>query len=454
MGDRTVDRHPGVLPVQLNVRGRLAILVGGGLVALRKAERLCEAGARVWCVAAELKDPAAWDGLAVVHVNRAYAGPVDLEGAFLVVAATDDRIQNDRIASEARSLGALVLRADAPEASDLAFPATFRQGPLTVSFATDGISPAYAARLKREAAGHYGPEHAERLTRIRSTKLEAAFQALPRAEREAEARRLAEGCTDFPPGSVVLAGAGPGDPGLLTLKAANRLRAADVVLHDALANPDLLPTFAPQARLIDVGKHKGHCVLTQEQTNALLVDLAQQGLRVLRLKGGDPCLFGRAGEEARALVAAGIPFEIVPGISSLSAVPAAAGIPVTDRDFGRSVGAFSLHKRDGRPPQPEEWDRMAAGPETLVLFMGRTLVAEACLQLMARGRDPHLPAALIVNGTLPSQAVVTGTLATLPGLADEAPRGPGLIVVGEVVRLREALSTLSSPLPSEAPCPA
>lgn len=441
MGDQTVDPQPAMLPVQLNLRGRRAVLVGGGLVALRKAERLCEAGAQVVRIAPMLQDPESWKGLAVLHHARPWAGRADLEGAFLVVAATDDSDLNAEIARQAREVGALVLRADAPEDSDLAFPATFRQGPLTITFSTEGISPAYAARLKREAPAHYGPAHAERLEAIREAKQDPEFRALPRKEREAQARRWAEGCLDFRPGMVVLAGAGPGDPGLLTMKAAERLRAADVVLHDALANPDLLPTFAPQARLIDAGKHKGHCALTQDQTNELMIDLARQGLRVLRLKGGDPCLFGRAGEEARALVEAEIPFEIVPGVSSLSAVPTAVGIPVIDRDFGRSVGAFSLHKRNGQPPLDEEWDRMAKGPETLVLFMGRSLVRLACQELIARGRAADLPAALIVNGTLPSQSVVTGTLSTLADRVEAlAEPGPGLIVVGDVVKLMDLLN--------------
>lgn len=453
MGDRTVEHQPSRLPVQLTVRDRLCLIIGGGTVALRKAERLREGGARVRCIAPRLVEPATWEGLGVEHLPRTYGGPMDLKGAFLVVAATDDSGTNARIAEEARGVKALVLRADAPEASDVALPATFRQGPLTVSFATDDISPAYAARLRREASGHYDGRHVARLEAIREAKVRPDFRRLPAAERLDRARALAEGDPDFLPGRVALVGAGPGDPELLTFKAAERLRAADVVLHDALANPVLLERFAPQAEWIDVGKHKGSCVLTQGQINAALVEQARRGRRVVRLKGGDPCLFGRAGEEARALAEAGIPYEIVPGVSSLSAVPTAAGIPVTDRDFGRSVGAFSLHKRDGQPPRAEEWDRMAAGPETLVLFMGRSQVALACRELMARGRAADLPAALIVNGTLPSQQVLTATLSTLAEAAQGLPPGPGLIVLGEVVALRDTLAGRLSHA-QEAPCPA
>jgi uroporphyrin-III C-methyltransferase/precorrin-2 dehydrogenase/sirohydrochlorin ferrochelatase len=424
----TTTIHNPAVPVQLNLQGRLAVLVGGGPVALGKARKLREGGAVLRVIAPTLEVPAAWENLGATHHPRDYAGPEDLVDAFMVIAATPHPEVNARVVRDAQQIKALTLRTDQAEGSDLAFPATLRQGHLTVSFATDGLSPAYAARLKREAALHYGPERGAELER-------------------AAAGRLPE--DPFPAGSVALVGAGPGDPGLLTLKAAQRLAQADVVVHDALANADLLTRYAPAARHIDAGKHKGHCVLTQDQTNALLVELAGQGLRVLRLKGGDPCLFGRAGEEARALVQAGIPFEIVPGVSSLSAVPAAAGMAVTDRDFGRSVGAFSLHKREGLPPSEEEWERMARGPETLVLFMGRSVVREACRELIARGRAPELPAALVVNGTLPSQAVVQGTLADLADRVDaQAPQGPGLIVVGECVRLREILAA-----PLEVPCP-
>jgi uroporphyrin-III C-methyltransferase/precorrin-2 dehydrogenase/sirohydrochlorin ferrochelatase len=452
MGETNLDLKPppAWLPLQLRMGGRLAVLVGAGAVARRKAEKLAQAGARLRIIAPQV-ERAHPDHPGTERVDRPYAGPGDLAGACLVIAATDDGTLNARISADARAMGALVLRADAPEDSDVAFPATLRQGALTVSFATDGVCPAYAARLKDAAKGRYGPEQARRLETIRQAKLVPGFRTLPAGERRARLQAWAAEQPAFAPGWVVMVGAGPGDLGLLTLKAVERLQAAEVVVYDSLANREILERFAPAARHIDAGKHKGGCVLTQDQINALLVELAGQGLRVLRLKGGDPCLFGRAGEEARFLVQAGIPFEIVPGVSSLCAVPAAAGIPVTDRDFGRSLGAFSLHKRNGQPPAPEEWERMARGPETLVLFMGRSRVREACRQLIRHGRSPELPAALIVNGTLPTQRSVTGTLATLPDRVEALDlQGPGLIVVGETVRL----AGLLRPAALEVPCPA
>ena len=244
-------------------------------------------------------------------------------------------------------------------------------------------------------------------------------------------------------GTVALVGAGPGDPELLTLRAVERLSKADVVIHDSLAAPELLQRHAPNARHINAGKHRGKALLSQAEINDLLVTLAKAGRRVVRLKGGDPCVFGRAQEECQALEAAGIDYEIVPGVSSLSAVPAAAGIVVTDRDVGRSLGAFSLHKRDGKLPDEDEWRRMAKGADTLVLFMGRSVTEEACACLIQHGRDRSTPAALIVNGTRPNQRVVVGTLQSLGKSAEAISEvGPGLIVLGEVVRQKREFAEL------------
>ncbi len=234
---------------------------------------------------------------------------------------------------------------------------------------------------------------------------------------------------------IALVGAGPGDPELLTLKAVDRLTRAEVVVHDALAVQGLLERFAPNAEHVNAGKHRGRAMMTQPEINDLLVALGQAGKRVVRLKGGDPCVFGRAQEECQALRDAGIEFEIIPGISSLTAVPAAAGVIVTDRDEGRSLGAFSMHKRDGQLPADDEWARMATGADTLVLFMGRSVLSQACAKLIEFGRAATTPVALVINGTRHDQRVVFGTLSTLPEAASSVTEtGPGLIVLGEVVR--------------------
>jgi uroporphyrin-III C-methyltransferase / precorrin-2 dehydrogenase / sirohydrochlorin ferrochelatase len=233
---------------------------------------------------------------------------------------------------------------------------------------------------------------------------------------------------------VALVGAGPGDPELLTLKAVDRLGRAQVVVHDSLSEPELLlRRFAPNAQAVDASKHCGRAKMTQSAINELLVQLGSAGKRVVRLKGGDPCIFGRAQEERLALEHAGISYEIIPGVSSFSAAPASAGIVITDRLVGRSVGAYSLHKREGHLPDEAEWQRMANGPDTLILFMGRGVLKLACENLIRHGRAPNTPAALIINGTRPNQRAVRATLATLPDAAFSIVQtGPGLIVVGEV----------------------
>ena len=238
------------------------------------------------------------------------------------------------------------------------------------------------------------------------------------------------------PGKVYLIGAGPGDPGLLTVKGADCLRLADVVLFDAIANPLLVTRYAPHAEKIDVGKRKGNYKFNQEDITRLMLELALQGRNVARLKGGDPTIYGRGGEEARALCRAGIPFEIVPGVSCVAAVPAYAGIPITDREFGTSFGVYTIHKKDGAGLNEEQWRRMAQGPDTLILLMGKTMLATVADKLVLHGRPTTTPVALITDGTTSRQKRFIGTLTTIVKEVEttaDGSEGPGLIVVGEVV---------------------
>jgi uroporphyrin-III C-methyltransferase/precorrin-2 dehydrogenase/sirohydrochlorin ferrochelatase len=397
-------------------------------VAARKAEKLREAGARLQVIASRF-DPSRnwWAERAERLWEQPYDGLQSVERPFLVIAATNDATVNAKVTRDARALGALVLNVSEPSDSDIIFPATLRRGSLTVSFATDGRAPALARYLRQDAESRYG-EHlndvisnVERFGKDETIGVEVASVSIRGASKRNNGR-------------VTLVGAGPGDPELLTLKAMARLRAADVVVHDDLVSIDVMDRHALGARRINVGKRKGVALLRQEAINDLLIALAKEGLNVVRLKGGDPCVFGRAEEELHALQCAGIDCEIVPGVSNLSAVPAAAGIVVTNRDNARSLGAFSLHKRDGKKPSYEEWEQMAKGPDTLVLFMGRTILREACARLIEHGRTANTPAALIVNGTLPNQQVVRGTLCTLADASAKLDvEGPGLIVVGEAV---------------------
>lgn len=241
---------------------------------------------------------------------------------------------------------------------------------------------------------------------------------------------------DLPNGIVYLVGAGPGDPGLLTLRGLECLRKADVVVHDRLANAQLL-AHAPQAERIDVGKQPDHHPIPQTRINAILVEQARQGKIVVRLKGGDPFVFGRGGEEAQALVEAGIPFEIVPGVTSAIAVPAYAGIPVTQREMACSVAFITGHCAGSRPLDLN-WGTLAQGIDTLVFLMGVHNLQVIVASLMGAGCPPERPVALIEQGTLPEQKVVTGTLANILEKAAEI-KPPAIIIVGEVVNLHSML---------------
>lgn len=242
------------------------------------------------------------------------------------------------------------------------------------------------------------------------------------------------------PGLVSLVGAGPGDPDLLTLKGRQRLAEADVVIYDYLAPPALLEHCRPEAERIYVGKQAGRHTLTQEQINALLIEHARAGRRVVRLKGGDPYVFGRGGEEAEALQAAGVPWEVVPGVTAGVAVPAYAGIPVTHRALASSVAFVTGHEDPTKPESAIDWSRLATAVDTLVLYMGVGNLAAIAAQLIAHGRAPDTPVAVIRWGTTPEQTTVTATLATVAeAVARAGLKPPALTVIGEVVRLRERL---------------
>jgi len=238
-------------------------------------------------------------------------------------------------------------------------------------------------------------------------------------------------------GIVYLVGGGPGDPGLITMRGMECLGRADVVVHDRLSNDQLL-TYAPQAEQIDVGKSSNHHPIPQPQINALLVQKASEGKIVVRLKGGDPFVFGRGGEEAQALVEAGIPFEIVPGVTSAIAVPAYAGIPVTQRGMAASVAFITGHCA-GSNLLDLNWKALAEGIDTLVFLMGVSSLPIIVASLLEAGRPPDTPVALIEKGTLPEQKVVIGTLTDITGRASEI-QPPSIIVVGEVVNLHAALN--------------
>lgn len=243
-------------------------------------------------------------------------------------------------------------------------------------------------------------------------------------------------------GIVHLVGAGPGDPDLLTLRAARRMAAAEVVVYDYLVSDEILRFVNPHAERIYAGKQQSCHTLSQDEINRLLVALARRGKRVLRLKGGDPFVFGRGGEEAEFLARHGVRFEVVPGVTAASGASAYAGIPLTHRDHARAVVFVTGHLKDGTTDL--DWPMLARPRQTVVIYMGVTRLAEICGELAAHGLDPATPAAVIERATTPRQRVIAGTVATLPALArTEAVKPPALIVIGEVVRVRAALASVA-----------
>jgi uroporphyrin-III C-methyltransferase/precorrin-2 dehydrogenase/sirohydrochlorin ferrochelatase len=452
------------MPLQLKVEDRLCVVVGGGRVAARKCRALLEHGARIRVVAPALTTDDAWSSERVEVALRIYE-PALLKGSFLVIAATDDGQTNARVERDARVAGLLVMRVDSPEDSDFIFPACLRRGAFTLSFGTDGTAPTLATVLRDDALQCCGEEYEKLCSLASVARHEPGWRDLDTNGRRDAIRRLARSTvanypwtqepaeveSDFPApqtpryfalGHVYLVGAGPGDPGLITVKGVECLRAATVVIHDALANPVLLDMYCAGAERLDVSKRKGMCQHMQPEINAMMIECARRGEVVVRLKGGDPMIFGRVGEEARALAGAGIPFEIVPGISSLASVPAYAGIPVTDREFGaHSLGIYSLHLRNGKGLSDEQWRKMANGPDTLVLFMGMTVIAEAVKHLTANGLPGSTPIALITQGTTDNQDQVFATLDTIVSeIAGRKLEGPGLIVIGNVVKAAPAMT--------------
>jgi uroporphyrin-III C-methyltransferase/precorrin-2 dehydrogenase/sirohydrochlorin ferrochelatase len=455
------------LPIFLKLRGTPCLLVGGGEVAGRKLGLLLEAGASVTVIAAAA-DQAIVD-LAERGLIRLHTKPFDADDAAgfrLVIAATDDREANESVAAAANRHGIPVNVVDCPELCDFIFPAIIDRSPVVIAISTGGASPVLARQLRtRIEAGI--PSRFGTLARIAAGLRERVRQAIPdprtrrhfwertlqgpaaelalqgRAE-EAESLLLKEADAtrqDEPErGSVALVGAGPGDPDLLTLRALRLLQEADVVVYDRLVSPEVLGLVRRDARRIYAGKERSRHSIPQESINELLANLAGEGHRVVRLKGGDPFIFGRGGEEIETLMARGIPFQVVPGITAASGCAAYAGIPLTHRDHAHACVFVAGHLKDGTL-QGIDWPQLARPRQTVVVYMGLQGLPQICSELIRHGAPPSRPAALIQQGTTRDQKVVAATLETLPAaVAASNVKAPTLVIVGEVVRLRENLA--------------
>ncbi|EOC1332707.1 uroporphyrinogen-III C-methyltransferase [Cronobacter turicensis] len=453
------------LPIFCQLRHRACLLVGGGDVAERKARLLLEAGAALTVNALAFAPQfEAWAEQGMLRLAQGEFDATLLDECWLVIAATDDDAVNNQVseAAEARRIFCNVV--DAPKQASFIMPSIIDRSPLMVAVSSGGTSPVLA-RLLREKLEALLPQHLGKVAgyaghlrrRVKQTFASVSerrrfwekffvndrlAQSLANDDEQAVTRitetLLGEPLDDR--GEVVLVGAGPGDPGLLTLKGLQQIQQADIVVYDRLVSDEIMNLVRRDADRVFVGKRAGYHCVPQEEINQILLREAQRGKRVVRLKGGDPFIFGRGGEELETLCDAGIPFSVVPGITAASGCSAYAGLPLTHRDYAQSVRLITGHLKNGGE---FDWHNLAAEKQTLVFYMGLNQAAAIQEKLIEHGMDPQMPVALVENGTSVKQRVVTGALTELGALAQRV-ESPSLIIVGRVVALRDKLNWFSS----------
>jgi uroporphyrin-III C-methyltransferase / precorrin-2 dehydrogenase / sirohydrochlorin ferrochelatase len=451
-------------PIFLDLKNRRCLLVGGGDIATRKGRLLSKAGARLRIVApeisAELRELAAQNNGELCE--REYQA-CDLQDCVLAIAATDIEPLNEQISHDAKVINIPVNVVDSPALCTYITPAIIDRSPLVIAVSSGGEAPVLArlirAKLETLIPANYGVlaniaknwrdqvkarfDNGDSRRRFWEKILQgpAAELALNGQEDAAEKIIAAEIVKDdqtLTHGEVYLVGGGPGDPELLTLRALRLMQQADVVLYDRLVSDGVMELVRRDAERIYVGKRRSEHAMEQENINQLLVDLAKQGKRVLRLKGGDPFIFGRGGEEIELLAQNNIPFQVVPGITAASGCSAYAGIPLTHRDYAQSVRFVTGHlKSDNTNLQ---WPELANPTQTLVFYMGLVGLKEICESLIAHGRAATTPVALVEKGTTQDQRVLIADLQTIAQVvADNDVHAPTLFIVGEVVNLHSQL---------------
>lgn len=447
-------------PLFADLQGRRVLVIGGGEVAERKVRLLLEAGAAITIVAPELNDTL--DALVRngrVSLLASRFESAHLAGVLLAVAATDDRAVNAAVAAAGRERNVLVNVVDDAELSSYIVPAIVDRSPLVIAVSTGGAAPVLArlVRAKLEVAIDESFGALAALLERWRTRLKAALPDVQRrrhvyeqavqgpvadrvrsrqveAAEEELAALIAGASTAGTTGQVTLVGAGPGDAGLLTLNALRTLQEADVVLHDRLVSADVLALARRDAERISVGKMAGGHSVGQGRIHELMLEHARAGRRVVRLKGGDPFIFGRGGEELEFLAAHGIAYRVVPGITAALACGAYAGIPLTHREHAQSVRLVTAHTGDALDGL--DWAALAQERQTLALYMGVAGLATIRSQLVAHGRAPSTPVAIVENGSRPEQRVTLTTLGELDAVArDGGIRSPALVIVGEVAAL-------------------
>lgn len=453
------------LPIFYRIKQRACLVVGGGAVAARKVSLLRKAGADVVVVAPRLCDELAQlesEGK-ILHRERDYM-PSDLDDCVLVIAATDQREVNERVSADAKSRLLPVNVVDNTELCSFVMPSIIDRSPVQIAVSTGGASPVLARLIRTRLEGlipaGYGKlgalvegfrnkvksafPNVEQRRQFWETILEGTVAELVFSGHDSEARSMLEQAikeASADPqlvGEVFLVGAGPGDPDLLTFRALRLMQKADVVVYDRLVSPAIMELVRRDAEIVYVGKARDQHTMKQENINQLLVRLAKEGKRVLRLKGGDPFIFGRGGEEIELLAQEKVPFQIVPGITAANGCASYAGIPLTHRDYAQSCVFVTGHLKDGSVDL--NWKALAHPNQTVVFYMGLYGAPTLCKELVAHGLPASTPVALVEQGTTPQQRVFTATLDTLLDvIADQDIKPPTLIIVGDVVTLHDKL---------------
>ncbi|HFD81509.1 MAG TPA: uroporphyrinogen-III C-methyltransferase [Gammaproteobacteria bacterium] len=465
-------------PIFMDLRGRDCLVVGGGKVAARKVGLLESAGAQLTVVAPQLcPELASLAGEGrIAHQARDF-DDADIDGKALIVAATDDAAVNRRVSELAQARGLPVNVVDQPQLCSFIMPSIIDRSPVQVAVSTGGSSPVLA-RLLRARLESYVPAAYGRLAQLvagfrervkerfasgeqrrqfwekvlQGEVAELLFAGRDEAAAEVLEKALEENDFDAQPqGEVYLVGAGPGDPDLLTFRALRLMQAADVIVYDRLVAPPILEMARRDAERIYVGKERDNHALSQENINQLLVRLAKEGKRVVRLKGGDPFIFGRGGEEIATLMENGVNFQVVPGITAASGCASYAGIPLTHRDYAQSVVFVTGHLQDGSVDL--NWKALAHRNQTIVFYMGLHGVGVVAQQLVRHGLPETTPVALVQQGTTQNQRVlITDLKHAEQTVRDEQVKPPTIIIVGEVVELHKTLKWFN-PRPGANPRP-
>ncbi len=462
------------LPLFFDVKQQLCIVVGGGEIATRKVSLLLRAGGTVRVIS-----PALCDSLATMkardeieHLSREYQDS-DLQAAHLVIGATNDKATNRAVAKAARAMKIPVNVIDNPQDGNFIMPSVIDRSPVVAAVSTAGASPVLARliRTKLESLipagyGRLAQLAAKYRSRVKETydnpadrrrfwdcilQGAVAERVFSGHDKEAEIlmeKELEKNSSLSGMGEVYLIGGGPGDPDLLTFRALRLMQQADVVVYDRLVAKPILDMTRRDAKRVYVGKERDNHAMRQEEINQLLADLAKEGKRVVRLKGGDPFIFGRGGEEIDTLAEQGVPFQVVPAITAASGCASYAGIPLTHRDYAQSVTFVTGHLKDNT--MNLNWQQLAQPNQTVVFYMGLKGLPVIARELQAHGMPGDMPAALVQQGTTPQQKVFTGTVASLPDIVErEKPKPPTLIIVGRVVELQEKLAWFKAPAHAE-----